>query len=108
MQRPALHSTGAHQGSFKSYTIGFICSIILTALAYGLVLSGMLSHFATIVGIVVLAVAQILVHLHYFLHLDGSSAARWNLLAMIFTVLIMLLFVGGTLWVMYHLKFRLM
>lgn len=108
MQQPALHSTGAGQGSFKSYAIGFVCSIILTALAYGLVLSGLLPQSTTVGTILVLAVAQILVHLHYFLHLDGSSAARWNLLAIIFTVLIMVLFIGGTLWIMHHLSSRLM
>jgi cytochrome o ubiquinol oxidase operon protein cyoD len=46
--------------------------------------------------------------LHYFLHLDTSSAARWNVLALIFTFLIMILFVGGTLWIMSNLNYRMM
>jgi cytochrome o ubiquinol oxidase subunit IV len=53
-------------------------------------------------------IVQILVHLHYFLHLDTSSAARWNLLAMMFTLLILALFVGGTLWIMFNLNYRMM
>jgi cytochrome o ubiquinol oxidase operon protein cyoD len=48
------------------------------------------------------------VHLHYFLHLDTSSTARWNVLAIIFTLIIMVLFVGGTLWIMYNLNYRMM
>lgn len=43
-----------------------------------------------------------MVHLRYFLHLDTSSAARWNILTLAFTLLIMALFVGETLWIMYH------
>ena len=51
---------------------------------------------------------QILVHLHYFLHLDVSSEKRWNVLALLFTFSIMTIFVGGTLWVMYTLNYRMM
>ena len=71
-------------------------------------ISGALSRSAVLVGIFCAAVAQILVHLHYFLHLDTSSAARWNVLALVFTVLIMVLFVGGTLWIMSNLNYRMM
>jgi cytochrome o ubiquinol oxidase operon protein cyoD len=48
------------------------------------------------------------VHLHYFLHLDTSSAARWNVLVMLFTLVIMALFVGGGLWVIWNLNYRMM
>ena len=65
-------------------------------------------RWISIAGIFGAAVAQILVHLHYFLHLDTSSAARWNVLALLFTLLIMFLFVGATLWIMSDLKYRMM
>jgi heme/copper-type cytochrome/quinol oxidase subunit 4 len=48
------------------------------------------------------------VHLHYFLHLNTSSEARLNVLGLVFTILIMLLFVGGSLWIMYNLNYRVM
>ena len=54
------------------------------------------------------AFVQVLVHLHYFLHLDFSSANRWNLAALMFTVIIMALFVGGSLWILFSLYGRLM
>jgi cytochrome o ubiquinol oxidase operon protein cyoD len=72
------------------------------------VMSGALPHLAVLGGIIGAAIVQILVHLHYFLHLDTSSALRWNLLALLFAVLIITLFVGGTLWIMYHLHYRMM
>jgi len=100
--------TGASRASFKSYVTGFIFSIVLTAIAFGLVMSGALSRSTLLFGIFGAAVVQILVHLHYFLHLSTSSAMRWNVWALLFAVLIIILFVGGTIWIMYHLNHRMM
>jgi cytochrome o ubiquinol oxidase operon protein cyoD len=108
MNRTRINSAGASRGSVKSYAAGFILSILLTALAFALVMSGALSRPATLWAIIAAAVLQILVHLHYFLHLDTSSALRWNLMALLFTLLIMTLFVGGTLWIMFNLNYRMM
>ena len=101
-------STGVSRGSLKSYLTGFVLSLILTAIPFALVMSGARSSAATLAGICSAGLVQILVHLHYFLHLDTSSAARWNVAALIFTLLIMILFVGGTLWIMWTLNYRMM
>ena len=108
MNRAQADNTGAGRGSLHSYAIGFVISIVLTAIAFALVMSGGVSRPVTVFGIFAAAVAQILVHLHYFLHLDRSSAARWNVLALLFTLLIMSLFVVGTLWIMHSLSYRMM
>jgi len=108
MNETDIDSTGAGRGSFRSYGTGFILSLVLTAVAFGLVMGGALSHRALLFGIFSVAGLQILVHLHYFLHLDASSAMRWNVLALVFTVLILVLFVGGTLWIMFNLDYRMM
>ena len=108
MNHAQIDSTGASRGSFRSYATGFILSIVLTAIAFALVMSGALSRSAALLGLVGAALVQILGHLHYFLHLDTSSAARWNILALVFTLWIMTLFVGGTIWIMYNLNYRMM
>ncbi len=108
MSQAAIDSTGVSRGSLKSYLTGFVLSLILTTMPFALVMGGTLSSSATLAGIFSAGLAQILVHLHYFLHLDTSSAARWNVLAMMFTLLIMVLFVGGTLWIMSTLNYRMM
>jgi cytochrome o ubiquinol oxidase operon protein cyoD len=108
MSQAPIDSTGVSRGSLKSYLTGFVLSLILTAIPFALVMSGTLSSSAILAGIFGAGIVQILVHLHYFLHLDTSSAARWNVLAMIFTVLIMVLFVGGTIWIMNSLNYRMM
>jgi cytochrome o ubiquinol oxidase subunit IV len=108
MKQVPIDSTGARRGSLKSYGTGFVLSVVLTVLSFALVMSGKFSRSAILIGILGAAVAQILVHLHYFLHLDTSSAMRWNLMALVFAVLVIILFVGGTLWIMYHLHYRMM
>jgi cytochrome o ubiquinol oxidase operon protein cyoD len=108
MSQAPIDSTGVSRGSLKSYLTGFVLSLILTAIPFALVMRGTLSPAAALAGIFSAAIVQILVHLHYFLHLDTSSAARWNLLAIMFTLIIMALFVGGTLWIMYNLHYRMM
>jgi len=108
MSQAAIDSAGAARGSLKSYLTGFVLSLILTAIPFALVMSGAWSTSAMLACIFVAGIAQILAHLHYFLHLDTSSAERWNVLAMIFTILIMALFVGGSIWVMASLNYRMM
>ena len=108
MSQAPIDSAGASRGSLKSYFIGFVLSLILTAIPFALVMSGAWSSSAALVGIFSAGIVQILVHLYYFLHLDTSSAARWNVLALIFTLLIMVLFVGGTIWIMFNLYHRMM
>jgi len=108
MSQAHMDSSGASKGSFKSYTTGFILTLVLTVIPFALVMSGEVSRVAALSGLLGAAVMQILVHLHYFLHLDTSSAARWNVLALLFTLLIMIIFVGGTLWIMYNLNYRMM
>jgi len=108
MNQARLDGAGASRGSLKSYVTGFLLSVLLTGFAFALVVGGEMSRPAAIYGIFAAAVLQILVHLRYFLHLDRSSAARWNVLALLFTLLIMTLFVAGTLWIMHSLNYRMM
>jgi cytochrome o ubiquinol oxidase operon protein cyoD len=109
MNRTAIDRAGASRGNFKSYATGFILSIVLTAIAFGLVMQGGgVGRWAVLLGVFGAAIVQILVHLHFFLHMDTSSAPHWNVLALVFTVLIIILFVGGTLWIMSSLNYRMM
>ena len=108
MKQTPMDSVGAAEGSFKSYATGFIFSLVLTVIAFGLVMSGKVSLSTATLGIIGAAIVQIFVHLHYFLHLDTASAARWNILALLFTLLLIGIFVGGTIWIMYELNYNTM
>lgn len=108
MSHAAVDTSGHSEANLKAYSIGFILSIILTAIPFGLVLYGHMPVDYTVSALVIAAAAQIMVHLYYFLHLNASSAARWNVLALMLAVLIMALIIGGTIWIMYHVHYRLM
>jgi cytochrome o ubiquinol oxidase operon protein cyoD len=108
MSQSAIDSTGVSRGSLKSYLTGFILALILTGIPFALVMSGTFPISATLTGILSAGIVQILVHLHYFLHLDTSSEGRWNVVALLYTFFIMALFVGGSLWIMYNLHWRMM
>jgi cytochrome o ubiquinol oxidase subunit IV len=108
MNQQSVDSSGACVGTLRSYATGFILSVVLTIIAFGIVMSGVQSRPIVLFTIVVAAIAQILVHLHFFLHLDRSSEVRWNVLALVITALLMLLFIGGSLWIMYNLNYRMM
>ena len=108
MNHAQIDNSSAGSATFRSYGTGFVLSLILTIIAFALVMSDLLSITVTLFGIAVAAIVQILVHLYFFLHLDSSSTVRWNVLALLLTLLIMFLFVGGSIWIMYNLNYRMM
>ena len=103
------HSAGgAGHATIKGYLIGFVLAVILTAIPFKMVMDGGYSHGTVLVTVMALAVVQIVVHLIYFLHLDGSSAQRWNVMAFLFTLLILAIVVVGSLWVMHNMNANMM
>ena len=109
MQAPQVPGADAVRGSLKTYAAGFVLSVVLTAFAFALAGLGKgLSRWFVLVGVLGAAIVQILVQLRCFLHLGTGPSARWNVLSLVFTLLIMLLFVGGTLWIMTNLNTRMM
>lgn len=104
----SAHDTHAAHGSLKGYLIGFGLSVVLTAIPFWLVMTGALDANLTAVAIIALAVVQILVHMIFFLHLDAKSEGGWNLLAAIFTIVLVVITLAGSLWVMYHMNLNMM
>lgn len=99
---------GAHI-SRRGYIVGFLLSAVLTAIPFWLVMSGVLADAqATAIAIMVAAVAQILVHTVCFLHVNAKAEGGWTLLAYLFTAVIVVIAIGGSLWIMYHLNANMM
>ncbi len=99
---------GASHGSVKSYVVGFILSVILTGIPFWLVMDGGVAKSTTLAVVVICAVVQIVVHLVYFLHLDRKSEGGWNLVAIVFSAVIILIVVVGSLWIMWNLNYNMM
>ncbi|KEA64649.1 Cytochrome O ubiquinol oxidase subunit IV [Marinobacterium lacunae] len=94
------HGSGYH-GSVKSYLIGFVLSVILTVVPFGMVMVGGFDPKLIFWSISLLAVVQIIVHLKYFLHLDFSVEGRPNTFTFLFTGLVIVMVVGLSLWIIY-------
>ena len=103
------HDHTADHGSLKSYTIGFVLAVILTAIPFWLVMGNVIEK-SSIAGMVLLglAVVQIVVHMVYFLHMNSKSEGGWTILALIFTIMVVVIMLAGSLWVMYHLNHNMM
>ncbi|MDX7950892.1 cytochrome o ubiquinol oxidase subunit IV [Lichenihabitans sp. Uapishka_5] len=105
-----LHSGDqAGHGSRKGYLTGFILSVILTAVPFWLVMNHVLTDPRVMAGLVMgFALVQIVVHMVYFLHMNTKSEGGWTMLALIFTVVLVVIALAGSLWIMYHLNTNMM
>lgn len=98
-----------YHGTVGGYTIGFLLSVVLTAIPFWLVMAKVIpSSGLTAAVILGFAVVQIVVHMVYFLHMNTKSEGGWNMLALIFTIVIVVITLAGSLWVMHHLNVNMM
>ncbi len=103
------HDDGAAHGTVAGYVNGFILSVVLTAIPFYLVMSGgVISSGVTALVILAFAAVQIVVHMVYFLHMNTKSEHGWTMLALIFTTVLVVIMLAGSLWVMYHLNTNMM
>ena len=86
------------------YTIGLALALILTATSFWVANTSMLWALGIPIGLVVLAIAQMGIHLVFFLHITTAPDNTNNVLALAFGLLIVFLVIGGSLWIMSHLN----
>jgi len=106
-----LHAHGdTHgHGTYRSYTVGFLLSVVLTAIPFWLVMANPIGNpGVTAALVIVFAVVQILVHTVCFLHVNTQAQGGWTLIAYVFTGVIVLITIAGSLWIMYHLNTNMM
>ena len=100
---------GHDHGSFRSYMTGFVLAVILTVIPFWLVMGKVFSSSSTTALVILaFAVVQIVVHMVYFLHMNARSEGGWTMLALIFTVVLVVITLAGSLWVMFHLNHNMM
>ena len=102
------HSEAGH-GTFRSYMTGFVLAVVLTAIPFWLVMGHVVpSSRAMALIIMGLAGIQVVVHMVYFLHMNTHSEGGWSMLALIFTVVVVVITLAGSVWVMDHLNANMM
>ena len=103
------HDDGHGHGTVRSYVTGFVLSVILTAISFGVVMGGGFEdRLLTAAVVVVSAVAQVIVQMVYFLHMNTRSDEGWTFMALVFTLVVLVIMIAGSLWVMYHLNANMM
>ena len=108
------HATHGHDeiemphASMRDYMIGFSLSVILTAIPFWLVMTMPLSTGATAAIIMAFAAVQIVVHMVFFLHMTPKAEGGWSLTTLIFTIIVVVIMLAGSLWVMHHLNTNMM
>jgi cytochrome o ubiquinol oxidase operon protein cyoD len=105
----AHEASGAPHGTFRDYMTGFVLAVILTAIPFYLVMARPIaSPGYTAAFVLVCAVAQILVHMIFFLHMTPKAEDGWLLLSTIFTIVFLVITLAGSLWIVFHLNRNMM
>jgi cytochrome o ubiquinol oxidase operon protein cyoD len=98
-----------YHATVKGYVVGFILSVILTAIPFALVMTKGIESSSTMALVLLgFAAVQIVVHMVYFLHMNSKVEGGWSMLALIFTVAIVVIMLAGSVWVMFHLNSNMM
>ena len=108
MKDATHHDGGAAHGSVKEYLIGLMLSIVLTAIPFGIVMTEAITGTPAVAIILVCAVAQVLVQLVFFLHMNTSSEQLWNTMSAVFVVVLVAILIVGSIWIMAHLNHNML
>ena len=108
MSADTHHDDAAPHGSLRGYMVGFILSVLLTAIPFALVMTGRLDATTTAIVVLGMALVQVVVHMIFFLHMTTRAEGGWSFLALIFTAVVVVITLSGSIWVMYHMNANMM
>ena len=94
--------------AIRGYLVGLALATLLTCVSFYIAESTLVWQPSIPIALSVLALAQMGVHLVFFLHLTSGSDSVNNVLALAFGLLIVMLLVFGSLWIMTHLDHNVM
>ncbi|HEY1890381.1 MAG TPA: cytochrome C oxidase subunit IV family protein [Steroidobacteraceae bacterium] len=94
------------RGEFLSYVWGVALALLLTLVPFGLVHWAAIPRFPLILVIGAFALVQMIVHFRFFLHISFSGQ-REDLQLILFSTLVLIIMVGGTVWIMGSLALRM-
>jgi len=101
-------STPSEGPDLRGYLTGFVLAVVLTAIPFAIVAFNLLPVAATVALVAVAAIAQVVVHLRFFLHVDIRRTPRGHLMTLGFAAFLIFIMVGGSLWIMFDLYYRMM
>ena len=102
-----MDNRAKYQRDLRSYLIGFVLSLALTGAAFWVALGTSLSSGKIMSIIGVLGIVQLVIQLRFFLHIDTRKQKREDFDLILFSTLVLLIIVLGTVWIMGNLSFRM-
>ena len=108
---PGDHEDEAHGAGRETlnYVIGLGLATVLTIGSFWVASAPSILYTPGLtMALAALAIAQMGVHLAFFLHITTGDDNINNVLALAFGVLIVGLVIGGSLWIMYHMNMNMM
>ena len=100
---------GGGHGSYRSYMIGFALSVVLTVIPFWVVMADVTDNLALALAVIFgMGAIQIVVHVHYFLHVTIQADEGWQLMSLLFTAIVLVIILAGSIWVMFHLHENMM
>ena len=97
--RPSRETHASAPSEFLVYTIGLFVAVLLTATSFWAANTTLLWPGGVFLGLAVLAIAQMGIHLVFFLHITSGPESTNNVLALAFGVLTVFV-IAGTMWIM--------
>ncbi|NNM60265.1 MAG: cytochrome o ubiquinol oxidase subunit IV [Legionellales bacterium] len=102
----AEHGKGHHK--LEMYLSGFVLSIILTLVAFFIVEKQLLPVYFRYLVVGLLAFIQAFIQVFYFVRSNTSRAdGLWNVMAFLFSIFVIIILVGGSMWIMYNLNYNM-
>lgn len=83
----------------KTYTVGFLLSIILTVIPMLVVFNHLLPRLGSILLVMGTAILQLIIQLFFFMHIREGERPRYNVMALILGFIIVITIVAGSLWI---------
>lgn len=91
----------------RNYIIGYLLSLALTLIAFMAVYDKWVDGASLLMLVVACAAAQLVAQLYFFLHLQDEARPRWRLIASAFTVVVLGIVIGGSVWIMENLNYNM-
>lgn len=103
-----LDPTHEWNKDIKPPIISYLVSIALTFVIYFFAVKDFLILNPLAFTLVGFALAQAIVQLIFFFQIGNEEKPRWNLLSLLFTIMVIVIIIGGSIWIMNNVNYNLM
>lgn len=90
------------------YVTGFVLCLLMTVVAYAIVVNELLTVDWTVAVLAILALLQVILQLVFFLKLGHEVGTKWRVISFISMAAVLFIIVAGSIWIMYHLDYNMM